>query len=184
MDSVVLTFATPLRSFDPARVSLTRDSSFATVPFTALEDTSRMSASIRTPWAEGTRYNLILQKDFATDTSGRQLLKPDTLSFTTKRKSDYGSLTIRFRNTAPGPNAILQFVQNDKVVFSAPVTNGTVTAPMFIPGDYELRVLNDRNGNGKWDTGHFFGTRRQPETARSLPRKITIRPAWDNEFTL
>jgi hypothetical protein len=140
--------------------------------------------SVRTPWAEGTRYSLILQKDFATDTSGRQLLKTDTVSFTTKRKSDYGSLTVRFKNRDLGINPVLQFVQNDKVVFSAPVRSGLVSIPMFPPGDYDLRILNDRNGNGKWDTGQFFVKKRQPETVRALGRKITVRPSWENEFSL
>jgi hypothetical protein len=44
------------------------------------------------------RYNLLLQKDFATDTLGQQLLRADTISFRTMKSADYSKLTIRFRN--------------------------------------------------------------------------------------
>jgi Bacterial Ig-like domain len=182
-DSLVLTFTTPLRSYDTTKMSLTRDSSFTPVRFTTTEDTSRTQLSLHTPWAEGISYHLILQKDFATDTSGRQLLKADTVAFTTKTKADYGSLTMRLHNIELSRHPVLQFVQNDRVVYSAPVTSGTVRIALIPPGDYDLRLLYDENGNGKWDKGQFFGKKRQPEIVQPITPKITVRAAWDNEFT-
>ena len=120
-------------------------------------DTSRTELRISSLWKENTLYNVILQKDFATDTLGKQLLKSDTLHFTTKRKSDYGTLNVRVRNVDPSKNPVLQFVQNDKVVYSVSVKTGVFNARLFLPGDYDLRVLYDRNNNLKWDPGQFFG---------------------------
>jgi hypothetical protein len=42
--------------------------------------------------------------------------------------------------------------------------------------------LFDANGNGVWDAGQFFGTRRQPELVLPITQHITVKPAWENEF--
>jgi hypothetical protein len=73
-------------------------------------------------------------------------------------------------------------VQNNEVVFSAPVKSGTFTASRFVPGDYELRILYDTNDNGKWDPGQFFGIKKQPELVHPIEQKITVKPAWDNSY--
>lgn len=179
----VLTFQTPLRRYDSAQMALSVDSTFTPVPFTSLLDTSRTQLSIRSQWREGTPYHLVLEKEFAEDTAGRGLLKSDTLNFTTKKLSDYGTLRLRIRNADTARRPVLQFVQSGQVVFSAPLPAGGIfTARLFNPGDYELQILYDTNGNGKWDPGQFFGTKRQPEIVVPLTQRINVKAAWDNEF--
>jgi hypothetical protein len=179
----VLTFQTPLRRYDSAQMALSVDSTFTRVPFTTSLDTSRTQLSIQSQWREGTPYHLVLEKDFAEDTSGRRLLKSDTLNFTTKKLSDYGTLRLRIRNADTARRPVLQFVQSSQVVFSTPLPAGGIfTARLFNPGDYELQILYDTNGNGKWDPGRFFGTKRQPEIVVPLRQRINVKAAWDNEF--
>lgn len=178
----ILNFPVPLRSFDSSKVHLSTDSTFQPAPFTVLLDTSKKELRIKSQWKEATKYNLVLDKTFASDTAGRQLLKTDTLFFTTKSREDYGKLTIKFRNVDTSLHPVLQFVQENRVVLSAPISSGIYTNDLFSTGDYELRILYDRNGNGKWDPGQFFGVRRQPELVRPLPDKITVKAAWDNVF--
>jgi hypothetical protein len=144
----------------------------------------RRTLTINTTWKEGTLYHLILDKEFAEDSSGRRLLKSDTLNFSTRKLSDYGNVQIRIRNVDAALNPLLQFVQNNQVVFTAPLQNGSFSNSMFMPGEYELRILYDRNGNGKWDPGEFFSQKRQPELVRPIERRITIRPNWNNEFEI
>jgi hypothetical protein len=70
-------------------------------------------------------------------------------------------------------------------VQSVPIPSGTLSQALFLPGDYELRVLYDRNGNGQWDPGQFFGTKRQPELVKPVEtRKVNVKPNWDNEFEI
>jgi hypothetical protein len=179
----VLTFQTPLRRYDSAQMALSIDSTFTPVSFTTLLDTSRTQLSVRSQWREGAPYHLVLEKEFAEDTSGRRLLKSDTLNFTTKKLSDYGTLRLRIRNADTARRPVLQFVQSSQVVFSAPLPAGGVfTARLFNPGDYELQILYDTNGNGKWDPGQFFGTKRQPEIVVPVTQRINVKAAWDNEF--
>lgn len=182
LNDLILNFPVPLRSFDSSKIALTTDSAFTSTPYTVTLDSTKKELRIGTQWKEDTRYNLVLNSNFAEDTSGKKLLKSDTLFFSTKKASEYGSLSIRLKNIDLSKNPVLQFVQNGQVVFAAPVPSGVFSKNRFLPGDYELRILYDTNGNGKWDTGHFFGTKRQPELVHTLEQKITVKPAWDNEY--
>ena len=179
---LLLTFQVPLRTFDSTKISLSRDSSFTPVAFSTALDTSRTQLAISTKWKDDTHYHLILDKTFAQDTTGKQLLKTDTLNFATRRLSEYGNLTMRIRNIDAAQNPVLQFVQNNQVVYATPVKSGRFSTSLFLPGEYEIRILYDRNGNGKWDPGHFFGQKRQPEIVRPFSRRITVKPNWGNEF--
>jgi hypothetical protein len=79
---------------------------------------------------------------------------------------------------------VLQVVQNGTVVYAAPVGVGALNRPLFLPGEYELRVLYDRNKNGVWDPGRLFNGRVQPEIVQPIERKITVKPAFDNDFEI
>jgi hypothetical protein len=135
-------------------------------------------------WKENSSYHIALEKDFATDSAGRQLLKSDTLDFTTRAIAEYGSLAIRFRNLDLAKNPVLQVFQSEALKGSYPLTSINFSEPMFFPGEYELRILNDENKNGKWDPGIFFKKRQQPELVKPVQRKITVRPNWSNEFEI
>jgi hypothetical protein len=147
-----------------------------------LLDSARTTLRIRSAWREGTPYNLVLAQNFAEDTAGRQLLKTDTLHFNTKRLGDYGRLTVRIRGIDTARRPVLQFIQGSQVVFAGPLRNGIFTARLFNPGEYELRVLYDTNGNNQWDPGLFFGTRRQPEVVVPVTQNINVKADFDNEF--
>lgn len=181
-NDLVISFASPLRSFDSSRLTLSTDSSFNAASYTTMLDSTRKQLTIRSQWQPATSYNLILDKEFADDSSGKRLLKTDTLFFTTRSEADYGNITIRLNNLDSTKNPILQFVQNDQVIISASIKSGVFTQTRFNPGDYELRILYDTNDNGKWDTGKFFGIKRQPEIVVPLEQKITIKPNWDNTY--
>ncbi|HUC80115.1 MAG TPA: hypothetical protein VMR70_04330, partial [Flavisolibacter sp.] len=173
----------PLRNFDSTKISLSTDTTFSPVTgYSAALDSSRTVLRLRSAWREGTAYNLILDKEFAEDSAGRKLLKTDTLEFRTKSRADYGQVNIRVRNLNTIANPVLLFVQNDQVILATPLNGGTFRSNLFTPGEYELRILSDTNRNGTWDSGSFFGTKRQPEIVTPLPRKLVVKAGMDNEF--
>lgn len=179
-----LNFELPFTQFDSSLIQLSSDTTYTPQNFTVSLDSSRKILTFNTTWKEGTLYHLILDRDFAEDSSGRRLLKTDTLNFSTRRLSDYGNVQLRVRNVDASLNPLLQFVQNNQVVFTAPLQNGSYSNNMFMPGEYELRILYDRNGNGRWDPGEFFNEKRQPELVQPIERRITVRPNWNNEFEI
>ncbi|MFN2456562.1 MAG: Ig-like domain-containing protein [Chitinophagaceae bacterium] len=184
LSDFIITFEQPLRFLDTNKISLTSDSTFNPLLASLTLDSGSKRLTVRSQWRENTRYNLIMGKDFAEDTLGRRLLKTDTLFFTTRKRTDYGDITIRLRNINAAENSVLQFIQNNAVVFTAPLNNGTYTQQLFQTGEYELRILYDRNKNGKWDPGQFFGNKIQPEIVLPIQRRISIRPNADNDFEI
>jgi len=184
-DSLSFSFEVPLRKLDTSLIHFSTDSTFTPITgYHFLIDTSQKKFTLKYDWKENTRYNIILEKDFAEDTLARALLKTDTLKFKTKKITDYGTLRIRFKNFDASVNPVLLFVQNDNVIRSFPLSGVTLNQPIFPPGEYELRVLYDRNKNGKWDPGQFFGKHIQPELVKTVGRKVTIKANWDNEFDI
>jgi hypothetical protein len=81
-------------------------------------------------------------------------------------------------------NPVLQFLSGNELKKSIPLLSAIITEPLFLPGDYELRLLYDPNKNGKWDPGEFFGKHLQPELVKPIERRITIKPNFSNEFEI
>ncbi len=180
-----LKFETPLKKFDSSGLRLYTDSTYEPVNEVLMATDSLASTiTLRTPWKENTLYNLILDKEFAEDSSGKKLFKTDTISFVTKKKTDYGTLKIRFRKLDIDKNPVVQLVNGQGTVKSFPLSSTEFNLALFNPGDYEIRILFDANKNGSWDPGQFFGTRRQPEKVTLIGRKITIKPNWTNEYDI
>ena len=177
-----MNFNTPLRVFDSSKLVLA-DTTYSKLVYTTALDSSRKQLTIRTKWKPGNGYHLILDKDFAEDSAGRKLLKSDTLSFKTRSEADYGQLRLRLRNIDTSQHQVLLFVQNEQVVFSVAIPGNVVDLPLFNPGEYQLRLLYDRNRNGKWDAGNFK-EKRQPELVKPVDRAINVKANMDNEFDI
>lgn len=178
-------FEQPLRMFDSTKIRLYTDSAFNPVAsYQFKKDSSNKKLLLNVEWKENTLYQVIMDKEFAEDSNGKKLLKTDTLSFTTKKLSEYGSLKIKFRNFPADKNPVLQFVQNETIYKSFPLGSNEFSQQLFLPGEFELRILYDNNKNGKWDPGEFFGKHKQPEIVMPVERKISIKTAWQNEFEI
>jgi len=185
LGNFIMTFESPLRIFDSSKIRLFSDSAFNPVANYKFEiDSSNRKILLTVTWKENTLYHITLDKDFAADSSGKKLLRTDTLSFKTKPLAQYGSLQLKFRNLDLSKNPVLLFITNDLIYKSFPLGSSSFSQPLFLPGEYELRILYDENKNGKWDPGDFFGKHKQPEIVKPVERKITVKPAWQNEVEI
>jgi hypothetical protein len=183
-DSLSIKFASPLKSFDSTLISLT-DTLFRPLGNFSLHitDTTQTRVNLAHPWKLETHYLLILQKGFATDTSGITTNKNDTVRFVTKSERDYGAIKMTFVGLDFTKNPVLQWIQGSKIVRSMAMSGPVYAEKLFIPGDYEINILLDANKNGKWDTGDY-PTKKQPERTLEIPKKINVRVNWDNEFEI
>lgn len=180
-----LTFEQPLRLFDSSKILLYTDSTFTPVTgYTLEKDSSNKILQLTNSWMENTVYHLILNKDFADDSTGKKLLKTDTLTFSSNKLTDYGELKIKFRNLDLSKNPVLLFILNNKVFRSFPLSSADFSQPLFLPGDYELSMLFDKNKNGKWDTGEFFDVHRQPEIVKPIDRRITVKASGESDIEI
>ena len=182
---LTISFEHPLKNFDSSLLLFSTDSTF--IPeknFTLELDSLNKKITLKTSWKPGTLYNLVIQEKFAEDTLGNKLSKPDTLRIDTRRLSDYSSLRLNFTNADLSKNPVLFFKLGSLLMNSFPLTSSVFYQQLFLPGDYDLKILFDDNKNGKWDPGKFFENRKQPEIVRSVQIKLNIRVNMDNEFDI
>jgi hypothetical protein len=183
-DSLILSFATPLKFYDSSKIRFTLDSFENISQYHWSLDSTSKKLTLHYKWKEGTGYRLILQKDFGEDTLGGHLLKTDTINFRTKKDTDYGNLRLRFRNLDLKRHPILLFFASDRLILTYKIGSSLrYNNRLFVPGDYQLRILYDTNQNGVWDPGDFY-QHRQPEIAVPLKNKISVRSNWDNEIDI
>jgi hypothetical protein len=191
LGNLELSFATALKTFDSTKIRFTDEQykDLKNYHFITDKDTTHKTIELVYKWDLETRYNVILEKDFAQDSSGRMLLKIDTISFTTKKESDYGGLTLNFFNLDLKKNPVLQFMRGEEIKFSFPLTSRQFKRTLFLPGQYKIIILYDDNKNGVWDPGEFFGKHKQPEKVERVNfnnknNELNIKSSWDNDIDI
>ena len=184
LSQLEIDFSAPLKILDTSKARLTNEVYEPAGSVRYLLDSTRKKLTVQSNWLPNRAYNLIVSKDFVEDSTGRKLIRDDTLAFRTRNTSDYGSLKLRFLNLDLSKHPVLQFVQGGEVKYTHVFTDRNVNIRLFHPGDYDLRILYDENQNRKWDPGIFYGKHKQPEKVQPLQRKLEVKPNWDSEVDI
>ncbi len=180
LEPLEISFNNPLKSFDTTKIYLT-DTLFKKIkPLRYSTDSTAKKVIITTNWKADEPLVLIIEKDAAQDSADTKLSKSDTVRFTTKRAEEYGKLTLRFNDLDLTKNPVIQFVLGETLKYSYPIVSSTYTNAMFPPGEYIVRILYDKDKNGKWTPGNY-SKKLQPEIVLALPQKLSVRADWDNE---
>lgn len=181
-DTFRLQFNRPLKSLDKNRILLTKDST--SIPFDV--SLSNLSARLVFPFSEGEQFQLTLLPFAFFDKYDR---KNDTLRYSIKvnRDKDLGSASIKLSGSQLSKKGVLQLLStNGSVLKQITVSgDGKFEFQSLPPGVYTLRLIDDANENGRWDTGSFE-QQIQPEKTYNFSEPITIRAGWDveNEWNL
>lgn len=174
----------PFTKIDTSKIKLIdRDS--VIVPYKVEYDSIYNRYKFPVEKIEGQRYQLRMLPGTFTDFYDG--INKDTLdyNFRTKAKSEYGNIRVNIIN-AKFP-LIVQLVDDDGDVLYEKYTTESPVVDFFdlLPKTYNLRVIYDTNGNGKFDTGNFLlGI--QPERVSYAPKIDEVRANFDNiiQFTL
>jgi len=180
-------FESPVHLNDSFPIVLTDTFNKAVGNFVVKIDSANANmVSIEYPWVANTPFHLIVPQKAIKDSLNNILPKTDTLSFITKPNTAYGSCLIRVNGYDNFKNPILLFTQDDKVKFKFNIHQNLLNITQLPPGEFQLKVLEDENNNGRWDTGKYgFGNApKQPEKIWILPYKLTIRADWENELNI
>jgi hypothetical protein len=106
----------------------------------------------------------------------------DTLqkSWKTGRPEDFGSVQLQFRFPQSDAGLVMALTgAKGKHEWQGPVpAEGAMHFRNLRPGEYEVRVWEDRTANGVWDQARF-SERRQPERIWVYPQKVQVRANWE-----
>ena len=178
----------PIATFDTTKVSLKIlvDSTYrsvATAPRVLQADSlSPRHFRIEFPWEYEQKYRVEIDTMAAIDIYGRPT-RPFSQELNVRPASEYCSLTLMLSGLDPSMPAFVELLgSGDKLERTALVENGRAYFPFLNPGKYYARMIEDRNGNGRYDTGDY-STLTQPETAFYYPKAFNIKKNWDKEET-
>ncbi|MBK7762392.1 MAG: Ig-like domain-containing protein [Bacteroidetes bacterium] len=177
-DSIRFVFDKPLALMDETKIRLYQEKTLdasAIVEF----DSSKKVITLSTQWVEEASYTLTVLKGFAQDSLGLQA-PAMAYTFTTKRKSDYGTLLLRCNKNE---NDVVLLMKNDKIIAQQKMSDTLIRFNGLIPDNYFISILHDENKNGKWDAGNYK-IKQQPEKVDYYPQPITIKANWENKLDL
>ncbi len=176
-----ITFSRPPGPIAANRIHLEHDSEGVKVevPISVVLDTAKKNiVHINAQWKENTVYNLRLQKGFAKDTSGSDVL-PSRYTFRTRRDEDYGKIQVHLPSSYQGRQHVLMVCVDQDTLYQKPVLDTIVNLTRLRPGTYTFRVIIDKNENGKWDPGNLF-LKIQPEEVIPYSNALMLKAGWEH----
>ncbi|MCB0640490.1 MAG: hypothetical protein KDC44_02585, partial [Phaeodactylibacter sp.] len=180
-----LRFNRPIAEFDTSRVQLLKDSTLNPVPFSIQKDSANPKLLYLTQnWTELLNYKLVLLPGGITDVYG---IENDTLrqNYRIDEKKNYGNIALTLEQLDSTQQYVIRFMKGDKLIQSFKHQNSRIFTASFkhlLPGDYQLDIIEDRDGNGRWDPGAYENYR--PSENRYTKKLEPLRANWDLEATL
>ena len=185
-------FDYPLTKFDTAAISMTMTSENITEPQTVkfhfVQDTiNRQKYRLQTEWEPNAKYELLIPAGTFENVARES---NDTLkySYSGSNPDKFALINVKVTGTHPKAKYIMQLTNAQGKVQKeiSNVTPGKYTFEYVTPGDVMLRVVEDMNANGKWDTGDMV-LMRQPERTEIFKNEdgvelITTKENWEYDL--
>lgn len=182
-------FPIPLASVNKDFITL-KDITDSTIieSYTLLEDSLKPRLyHLNHNWETDKKYGIeILPGAFV----GLDGLENDTISFGFKgaNPENYGIIILSIKGTNKPVIAQLYDGSKKLVAQQRGMANEKITFTFLNPGKYKLKVIEDTNNNGIWDTGWYLkGIQPERVVFFSDPKtkgEINIRANWENEISV
>lgn len=182
-------FDFPLTKFDSTLVTLkmtTEENSEAKdVEFHFVQDTiNKRKYQLKVDWTPKAKYELMMPAGVF-ENIARESNDTIKYSYTGADPEKFALLNINVKSTHPKAHYILQITNAQGKVQREvrDVKAGKYVLDYITAGDIMLRVVEDMNGNGKWDTGDMV-LMRQPERTEIFKNEdgqevITTKENWE-----
>jgi hypothetical protein len=184
-NDILLTSPQPVKHFDTSGILLyhTDDTLKTPLDFDFAKDTlAWRTFRIMHPWDQETDYTLEIDSAACTNIYGltSHFLKK---TFKTQEKNYYGTINLTMKKV--NDQVLVQLLENtdkEKVVRQKTIEKEqTVVFDFIAPDKYKVKIIYDRNKNGKWDTGSYQD-RYQPERVAYINEVIKVRSNWENNY--
>ena len=187
-----ISFGTPAVQFDSTAMELVAvDEKQNKIPIKwhLVRDTLNMCRwQVEADWKEKTNYRLYIPKKSITDVMGYQN-DSTVVEFATFDPEKFATVSLNVKGGGKSSYIILLTDNSGKTLQELKgVKSGKYRFNYVAPGDIRLRVIEDSNGNGKWDAGDVvLGL--QPERAEAYFNErgedlFTTKMNWDFEVSL
>lgn len=181
---ISLNFDTKIKLNDSFPILLTDTLNKVVEAYTVQLDSTQQNILVNTDWNHEDQFKLIIPQKSISDGLHNVLVKSDTLKLKIKPATAYGTVLIRTTGFQQFKHPVLLLTQDDKIKYSYPITQPIIRIPLILPGEFVVKILEDNNNNGIWDTGVYGKTKQQPERISLIGSTITIKADWENEFNL
>jgi hypothetical protein len=183
-EDFILRISAPLKSFDTAAIVLQADTLLKrVVPSVFIDSTDARILHIRTGWQENLPYRLEIRPGAFTDIFGRSTDTSIVYEITPIPGKSYGNILLKISGLDSAYAYVLELVVNGSTTVSnvlpAGVTAREIAFRGIFPQAYSLRLVEDRNANGQWDTGSYE-LKAQPEPVYLFELE-PMRANWDLE---
>ena len=176
--NVIFSFPTPLAKVDTAAIHLyaKHDTLWYRAPMEFLPLENR-KYELRGEWRPDIEYSLEVDSAAFEDIYGLAS-KPIKQGFKVNSLDTYGTLLVNITSLHDLPLIVQLLDAQDKVVKEVKTVNGVAEFYYLKPQKYYMRLIVDRNNNGKWDTGNY-DIDQQAEEVYYYPEAIECKAKWD-----
>ncbi len=176
--NILFSFPTPLAKADTAGIHLyaKHDTLWYQAPLEFLPLGNRRY-ELRGEWRPDIEYSLEVDSAAFTDIYGLAS-KPIKQGFKVNSLDTYGTLLVNITSLNDQPLLVQLLNAQDQVVKQVKTVNGVAEFYYLKPEKYYMRLIVDRNDNGKWDTGDYEKDE-QAEEVYYYPEAIECKAKWD-----
>lgn len=178
--NIRFTFPTPLSKADTAGIHLyaKHDTLWYRAPFEFKPVPNKLREyELRGEWRPDIEYSLEVDSAAFEDIYGLAT-KAIKQGFKVSSLDEYGTLLVNITSLNDEPLLVQLLNGQDQVVKEVKAINGVAEFYYLKPQKYYLRLIVDRNNNGKWDTG-CYDEDQQAEEVYYYPGAIECKAKWD-----
>jgi hypothetical protein len=183
-ETLQLKASLPISEIDLEKIQLkeqVNDSTFLPVTW-KLETDSVTKRAIKVPFKLKEKTNYVFETDTAAFVAFNGAVSmPISLKIATQEADFYGSVIVQIEGA--GPNSIVQLLKvgkDEELIQQRMLTGekGQIVFDYLAPDKYMVKLIDDANKNGKWDTGRLSqGV--QPERVFYFSKVLKVKSNWE-----
>jgi len=161
----------PISSIDPAQMSLAQDSlsNPVLVDYSIDPADPHLIKVTGVEWSPTRKYFWTISEGAVTDLFGTPNDSIGQINVKLEEDKKFGSVEITFDTLQADQTYIIQLQKGSKVARERMLTSdeNKVIFRLLQPGNYTIRLIEDDNKNGRWDTGDY--------DRQTVPERIFIK---------
>lgn len=184
-EAVRFTSDHPVGAIDASRINILQGDTLPLTEFEWSVDSNDITAlALAAPWQPEGRYTLQFLPGAVENIFGNS---HDTTRMVVRFPTgdDFATLNLSIEGLVDSVQYLIELLENE-LVRDEMITMGLDSLGWALPRlpvkEYEVRIIEDLNSNGYWDTGDLE-TKRQPERIFTVAVD-GMRPGWDLDFAI